>query len=239
MNKPTVRKTYLKILALLSCPFILSGCSNQSECTETSDHAHRYVNPKTGIELHIGNSEYLTYNGYIWQEDFYTLNEDDVAFYEQKKDLFYGPDNWDYLYNVMASKEDYLEFYYEYTTDDTITMVDADGNVSVFPSTTTHTGWTRDPKYSHNTGKVHLCHNKFFGYRIVYKDGKYDKEQSPYADDFREIIDDYPYFDTKCSEVVSKDYTYSVKDLPNLKVSDFNDFKKPDLNNRELNNNTK
>ena len=54
-----------------------------------------------------------------------------------------------------------------------------------------------------------------------------------------QIIDDYPYFDTNCSKVVSKDYTYNVKDLPNLKVSDFNDFKKPDLNNRELNNNTK
>ena len=223
MNKPTVRKTYLKILALLSCPFILSGCSNQSECTETSDHAHRYVNPNTGIELHIGNSEYLTYNGYIWQEDFYTLNEDDVAFYKEKNDLFYGPKNWDYLYNVMASKKDRIEYRYRYD----------DGFDYAYR-------WIEsNQENKHYTGDVRVYHYRFCGHRIVLKDGKWIDERSPFVDDIREIINDYPYFEIDCYKRVHKDYKVDKKKLANLKIEDINEFKQPDYANKELNINTK
>ncbi len=223
MNKPKVRKTYLKILALLSCPFILSGCSNQSECTETSDHAHRYVNPKTGIELHIGNSEYLTYNGYIWQEDFYTLNEDDVAFYEQKKDLFYGPDNWDYLYNVMASKKDRIEYRYRYD----------DGFDYAYR-------WIEsNQENKHYTGDVCVYHYRFCGHRIILKDGKWIDERSPFVDDIRDIIDEYPYFQLDPYMVVHKDYIVKPEDIPKTWLADVSDFKGPDLENKELHPNTK
>lgn len=234
MNKPEIRKVYLKILSLLSIPFMLSGCAKKSECPETQPHAHRYVNPKTGVFTYISNFEYLQHDGYEWQEDYFLLNKDDVAFYIEKKDLFYGPKNWKYLYSRMASKSDYLEFYYEYTTDDYVSQTDEDGNECGYWTTTTHTGWSRDPYDSDNTGRVRLCHNRFYGFRLVYKNGKYKREQSPLVDDIRDIIDEYPYFDLKGSEIVSKEFQFKRRDLPSLKVSDFNTFRAPNLANPDL-----
>ena len=234
MNKPEIRKIYLRILAILACPFILSGCAPKSECTETRAHAHRYVNPKTGVFTYISNFEYLQHDGYVWQEDYITLNKDDIDAFKEKYDLFYGPKNWKYLYSRMASKSDYLEFYYEYTTDDYISQTDEDGNECGYWTTTTHTGWSRDPYDSDNTGRVRLCHNRFYGFRLNYKDGKYKREQSPLADDIRDFIDEYPYFDLDGSKVVGMEFQFKRRDLPSLRPSDFNVFRAPNLANPDL-----
>lgn len=240
MSKPRVRKVYLKLLSLLAIPFFLGGCAPKSDCKLGKNHVHKYVNRNNGVISYI-NSENLSYGDFDWQEEYIEINIDDQAFYEAKKSMFYGPDNWEYLYNVMSSKHDYLQFYYEYTTDDTITMVDADGNVSVFPSTTTHTGWSTNPNDSDNTGRMRICHNRFYGYNIVYnhETKKYEKVKSPLVDDIREIINDYPYFDKECSAVVSNEYKFDRKQLPSLKLSDFNDFTGPDLENKEMTANQK
>ena len=76
------------------------------------------------------------------------------------------------------------------------------------------------------------------------QDGKYVKERSPLADDFRDIIDEYPLFseydssllfDDGCVAVVYHKYKFPVSELRNLKASDFDDFTGPDLENKEIN----
>ena len=69
---------------------------------------------------------------------------------------------------------------------------------------------------------------------FVYKNGKWINERSPFVDDIRDIIDEYPYFELDCYKVVHKDYKFKKKELANLKVSDVSEFKKPDLDNSEL-----
>ena len=72
MNKPKVRKVYLKILAILACPFFLSGCMD-ADCKIPDYHVHKYVGKiRRGYKgydekhtiINYFNSEYLT-PGYI------------------------------------------------------------------------------------------------------------------------------------------------------------------------------
>jgi len=232
MNKPKVRKVYIKLLALMTTPLILNGCVLQSECNVIPKHVHKYIN-KDGLVTYM-NSENFSNSNFYWQNEYIEITNDDELFYNAKRSSFYGPDNWNYLYNKMASRKDYLEFYYEYTTDDYISQIDEDGNDYGYWTTTTHSGWTKDPKDSDNTGLTHLCHHKYFGYRFVYKDGSFHKEQSPLVDDIRDIINDYPYFDEDCVKIVHKDFNFNRRDLPNLKTTDFDVYNQPDLSNKEL-----
>ena len=60
--------------------------------------------------------------------------------------------------------------------------------------TETHDGWTDNPDYAHNTGKVRLYHHRYFGYKVLREDNKFKLERSPAVDDVRTIISEYPYF---------------------------------------------
>lgn len=237
MNKPKVRKVYLKLLALLPIPFLLSGCAEKMDCDIKEDHVHKFINKKTKVVTYIMSEMNPSY-GYEWQKENFKITEDDYNFYTTKGPLFDGVENWRYLYAVMASKSDYLEFYYEYETDDYVSQTDEDGNECGYWTTTTHTGWTRDPYYMHNTGRVNLCHHRFFGYDIVYntQKKKYERVESRLVDDIRDIINDYPYFPDDCSRVVNHEFNVNKRELPHLKPSDFNYFHGPDLSNRELSN---
>ena len=226
-----VKKVYKQILPLLVVPFILTGCAKQAECDIPSRHVHKYT---TGSIVNYIDSEDVKHGNFNWNNDYIEITKDDEAFYRTKGDLFEGAPNWNYLYNKMASKKDYLEFYYEYTTDDYVSETDEDGNECGYWTTTTHSGWTTNPKDSDNTGRTRLYHHRFYGYRILYKDGKYIKEKSPLADDIRDIIDEYPYFEEDCVKAVYKSFDFKRSDLPNLKPTDFDVFKGPDLSNREL-----
>lgn len=238
MNKPRIRKIYKEILALIAIPFLLTGCGPKSECDIKQDHVHKYIRKTNrGTIVTYMNDEHLSRGNFVWQDDLLYITKDDKNFYNTKGSLFYGPDNWTYLYNLMSSKYDYLEYYYEYETDDYISSTDEDGNENGYWTTTTHTGWTSNAKDVNNTGKIRVCHHRYYGYNIVYnyKTKIYERVESGAKDDVRDFIKDYPYVDSDdCIKTVKKEHQVSKKELTTVKASDFNDFRQPNLADTEL-----
>jgi len=224
-----IKEVKKKILPLLLIPFFLTGCSPKSECKKEKSHVHKYImNSVYGKVTNYIDSESLSYGNFIWTEDFVDITKDDEAFYRAKNDLFEGKTNWNYLYNFMANQHDYLEFYYHYTTEESYTDDDGDTHYE----TRHHRGWTTDPWHRGVTGELNLCHHRFYGYKIVYKNGKYVQEQSRLVDDVRDIMNEYPYFSKDCAKVVTKGYYLPTVRLDTLKPSDFNYFTGPDLTNK-------
>jgi len=247
MKDKKVRKVYKRILALLICPFILSGCDDYySKCDIKEMHAHKYVGvpsqyfdartplsnfPVTtylvdeqlencfsyNVEV-FGNSERYFYTNifYKWQEESFELTEEDLEFYKVKKELFKGDENWDYLFEFMQKHPDYLEFHYHYD----------DGE-------STSDSWYSNRSYA-NADNVRVRHYKYFGYRIVKKDGKFVRERSPLVDDIRDIIDEYPYFCPDCYKSVYKEYKFKYSEIKNVKLQDIDEFPQPDLSNPSL-----
>ncbi len=241
MSKPKVRKVYVKLLALLPIPFLLTGC--MSDCKIEGRHVHKYVHAdnRGTITNYLDNEQvkisyeykvpehrreaYLMYDhaNYNWSSDAIEITKEDEEFYKVKGDLFDGRENWNYLFNIMLNRSDYIE--YNYIWDD---------GEDKFSRWTSQYDWRDD-----HTGIIHVIHFRYFGYRIIKKDGKYVKEKSPVVDDIRDIIDEYPYFDLGCVTYVSKEYKLNPKDLKNLKLSDIDEFKQPNLTTTELHPNTK
>ena len=233
MNKNSFKK--LSALAILTS-LILSGCSEKSNCEIPSRHIHKYtknVNDTT-ITTYL-DSEDMSAFGYNWNSDYIEITKDDEAFYNTLRYLFDGVENWDYLYNTMSINHDYLTFYYHYTTLETYTETDSKGNSHVRTRTVIHNGWTDDSNYSHNTGDVRLNHHKYYGYRIIFADGKYKLERSPLVDDIREIIFDYPYVKEECYDTVYESFRFKQNELKYLNPDDFDVFDHPDLTNKSIN----
>ena len=226
-----------KILALVLVPFMLSGCARRSDCKVPTAHAHKYYrNASYGTIYTYLDCEDIMVGSYVWTKDYIDITKDDEAFLRVKGDMFDGEKNWGYLYNYMASKKDYLEFYYDYTTRKHYT--DEDGKEQV--KKVRHTGWSTDPRCEGATGEVRVNHYRFYGYKIIYKNGKYITKKSGAVDDIRSIIDEYPYFTMDCSTLIGgNSHRCKVKDLPNLKPSDFNDFRGPDLTTSDIHPKTK
>ena len=148
---------------------------------------------------------------------------------------FVGVDNWDYLYNKMAHNHDYLRFYYEYWTTEIETYTDSEGNTKTRTKRVHHDGWTDNPYRSDNTGRVRLYHHMYYGYKLIYKDGKYKLEESPLVNDIREIIFEYPYFSEDCVTTVYEEFKFKKRELGSLSpYDDFNPYGQPDLSNKEL-----
>lgn len=236
MEKPIVRKTYLKILALLACPFILTSCSEQANCKIPEKHVHKYIGTcdKGTVTTYV-NSEDIkiptSYQDGLYktmlyerQEESFPITDEDEKFYIIKNNmLFKGEDNWDYLYNVMASKHDRIEYRYRY--EDIFEYA-----YKWIPSNQERRDYT---------GDVRVYHYRFCGHRIIYKDGKWVDERSPFVDDIREIIDEYPYFQLDCYTVVHKDYKVDKNKIKETKLEDVDDFIAPDLENKNLYTNKK
>lgn len=233
-----------KVIKIMPCAIALSlaltGCSGEkSECSILARHVHRYTKTfKNGIsvEKYLDN-EHLETGGYNWSEDAIEVTSIDLTFYKilASKDLFNGEDNWDFLYNQMLTHPDYLEYYYYYETLETYTTTDSEGNIEVHTEVVVHDGWTQDPDYWPNTGKVRLNHFRYFGYRVVNKNGKFTLEKSQEVDDYREVIEDYPYVSEKSLKEVSETFKFSKSALRSLTIDDFDTFNHPDLTNKDIN----
>ncbi len=235
MNKYTLTKT---IPLTLAASILLSGCGEQAECEIPTRHIHKYTKQVTDditIEKYV-DSEDLSLFGYKWNDEYIEINKVDEELFKvlKKKGLFDGETNWRYLYNEMATHHDYLMFYYEYTTTETYTTTDSDGNTSVHTRTVTHTGWTDNPNDINNTGKTRLYHHKYYGYRIIYENGKFKAEKSPIVDDIREVIEEYPYFSEDCVTEVFETFKFKRRELRELSPEDFTVFTGPDLDNPNL-----
>ena len=237
-----VTKKLLITAELLWSLNLFSSCAGTSECDYPTLHAHKYTKA-------FGNGKYiytyfvsedLSHSGYDWNEEYMEVTEDDVEFYKflDKHDLFYGRSNWWYLFNKMKNNHDYIRYWYhdEYTRLVAHEEVDSKGNVSTYYTTETvvDEGWSSNPNHAHNTGKIRLYHHKYCGYKVVVENGELTLKRSPYVDDIRDIIDDYPYFEEDCVDEVYVEYKFKPSELPNIKPSDFDTFRQPDLSNPEL-----
>ena len=231
MNKPNVRKIYRKILALLAIPFILTGCAKDMDCNIEESHVHKYTGSnKRGTIVNYFNSEaeYIDdlYQDvehdkfrYYREEDYIEITKEDKSFYEAKNTMFKGEDNWDFLYSLMVGKHDYLEY---------------ESNEDIFEE------WVKQkPKQRYFTGKVRVTHYRFCGHKLTYKDGKWINERSPFVDDIRDIIDEYPYFEIDCYKQFQKEYRVSKESLDTITLEDVDEFNQPDLSNKDLHPNTK
>lgn len=233
-------KVIKTIPCALALSMMLSGCaSEKSECELINRHVHKYVkniNGQISIEKYIEN-EHMNVSGYNWTDNVIEVTSMDADYFEtlESKSLFLGSVNWDFLYNQMLTHPDYLEYYYYYETVETYTTTDAEGHTHVHTRTVVHSGWTKDPSYWHNTGKVRLNHFRYFGYRVIYKDGKFVLEKSPEVDDVRKILGEYPYVSENTLNEVSETFRFRRSELSFLSPSDFDTFDHPDLTNKDIN----
>ena len=240
-----------KVLLYLTFPLMLTGCGKKAECNYPNRHAHLYVKSfdKNGIDnkpITIKKyliSEYLNTNGYERKEDRINVTTENELYLSKIKNYFKIKDNWPYMYNLMSNYHDFIEFYYRYTTIETYVTTDSKGNTHVHTRTETHTGWTDNPYYSHNTGKFHIGHHRFRGFRIEKKyksNGRVEITlEHKSADDIRVIMKEYPYatdFDDEV-EIVYKEYNANKSELPKIRPDDprYNTFKHPYLSNITMN----
>ena len=216
----------------------LSGCGEKSDCNIPSRHLHQYTHEtKNGAVLQkYMESERLKKDGYNWNENYYEINQKDAELYRfiNKEDLLSAEDNWDYLYNLMSENRDYLEFYYRYTTTETRIVTDDDGDSHLETYEEVHDGWTRNPNDPTNTGVFRVNHYQYRGYQIVDNGKKYKKIHSEYVDDIRDVLSDYPYFKLRDEKVIYNQHATWPWKLDDLNVDDFDDFKQPDLSNKEI-----
>ena len=236
MSNLKLKRTAAFVLAL-SIPLATSGCSKKSGCELPSRHFHLYIKDSNlGTISKYIDSENTDYWGYEWTPDYIEVTKEDEKAFDAMYGLYDGKDNWDYVFNYMKHKsKDWFEFYYKYYTEETETYEDSDGKTRTKTKRVKHSGWSTDPTHRGNTGETRLYHNRFYGYRIVFKNGKYIKERSNDVDDVRDIIDDYPYFDEEFSNSCYHTFNFSSSRLTSLNVEDFYDyFNHPRLDTKDI-----
>lgn len=229
------RLTVIGLVLTLGVPLV--GCAEKVECEIPESHIHLYTkDADKDVRLqtyHLG--EYASWNGYQRQEEYIKITKDDERAYDRLNGRFVGVDNWDYLYFQMAHHHDYLMFYWERWEREERKYTDEDGNEHTDYELVHYDDWTDNPYHPDNTGDVKLYHHMYYGYKLVYKDGKYKLEESPLVDDIREIIFEYPYFSEDCVTTVYEEFKFKKRELGSLSpYDDFNPFKQPDLSNKEL-----
>ena len=220
---------------MLISSMLLTGCGEKSTCNLPTRHVHRYTKEITS-DITISkyqDDEHVNSHGYTWQEEYLEITKIDEDLYKllDRYNAFNGLDNWDYLYYEMSHNHDYLKFYYEYDTVETYTTTDEEGHTETHTRTVHHDGWHTNPNDSDNTGKTRLYHHKYYGYRVIYNNGKFEIERSPYVDDIREILNDYPYVCENGTYEVYEQFKFSRSELPYLSPDDFTCFNHPDLTN--------
>ena len=218
---------------MLASVLLLSGCGKKADCDIPVRHVHKYVKEVDdgfSIDAYF-DSERLEYRDYNWTPEYFEINKKDEDLYKilTKNMLINGEENWNYLFNQMVTNHDYLEFYYYYTTIVPYTVSHGKGRTSVHLRVVPHSGWTEDPEYYHNTGRMRICHHQYYGYQVVLENNKYVLRASEPVDDIREIMSLYPYFKEDCVKIVDKEYEFNYDELSHLRVEDFDDFKEPDL----------
>ena len=225
---------------VLITSMLLSGCGKKSDCSDPTSHVHLYTKEFSNdikITTYF-DDEHLERSGYNWQPELMYIDKDDESFYKAKdsRNLFEADDedNFPYLYRYMASKHDYLMFYYEYDEEVEYTTKDEDGNEVKHTEIVHHDGWTHNAYDTNNTGKTMLCHHRFYAYRILFneKNHTFYLDRSHLVDDIRNVFPDYTYACEDCSEVVSETYYFSKWELPHLNAEDFDRFNQPDLSYR-------
>ena len=224
---------------VLSLSLFLSGCAEKANCLLPFKHVHKYVKEDengNSIVRYI-ESEKKDDDGYQRLDEYIEISKEDEEIYEllDKKNLFIGKENWDYLYNLMASNQDYLEYYYVMDNIQIYDGKDVYGRTIKKKMKHHYEGWHTVPDIIYNTGDVRVCHHKYFGYAIERKNGKLELVKSPLVDDIREIISDFPFVCENCYEIVYEDYVFDKSDLDKITTNDLTtSFSYPNLENKNI-----
>mgnify|MGYP007069843889 CR=1 FL=1 len=220
---------------MLISSMLLTCCGKKSDCTLPTRHVHLYTKEITS-DITISkysDSEYEKNSGYSWQDEYLEITKIDEELYQllDRNGLFNGLDNWNYLYYEMSNNHDYLKFYYEYDTIETYTTTDEKGHTETHTRTVHHDGWHTNPNDSDNTGKTRLYHHKYYAYRVIYENGEFKLDRSPYVDDIREVLSEYPYVPENGSHEVYEQFKFNRSELKYLTPEQFTTFNHPDLSN--------
>ncbi len=211
-------------------PFALTGCGKKAECNVDGSHAHMYKN-ESGVVRFI-EKENLTYEGYTRYDDYISIeDQEDLYKYLTKKDLMRIDDNLDYVVNTQEAQHDFTEYRYRYTHLQPIPHFRKIGKVTSTYFTyipVTRYSWTSDPNHSRLTGETRLCHYVYRAYKVGKNEkGKYVMIESPYVEDLREVMDEYPYMKKEFYTIVTT----------NGEVADYEDGREEDLTEEEKNRN--
>lgn len=177
-----------------------TGIFDKADCDVVEEHAHLYTNEE-GFNRYI-ISEYMNVDGYLHQDEYIKLDEDEFDFYSfiSKKDLISIKDNIHVILAIQNNNQDYLE--YEYTYKKRVTR--NNGKTS-YRTWRRKTDWTANPDNVENeiygtwkdlsfTGDTRLVHYVYQTYKIELNEkGKYVLVEGPVVDDVRECLDEYPY----------------------------------------------
>ena len=237
MSTDNLRKV---LPTLLFTSIILSGCTNvkaaTSNCDISEPHVHTYTKVMDNGHMVKTDmaSEALVKNGYNWTENCYAVSPEEAAIYQfmALNKVFLGRENWDYLFAQMAHSHDYMEYYYEYYTPDTIEKEGYMGEKYIAHINRKHCGWTKNSHSDFLTGRTRIYHHQFYGYKIVKENGRFYLEKSPLVDDIREILDAYPFYSEYCVETVYAEIDLSKSEMARLTPNDFTIFDHPNLTQR-------
>ena len=236
-------KVFTKILPyMIISSLILNGCGvEKANCDLPNRHVHLYTKDIDSVTLsRYLESEALVDDGWYRNDDYINITSNDAKMYKllDKGDsifhnnLFNGLNNFDYLYNEMAKDEDYLEFYYARDVVVTWTTTDSDGKKISHTRVDHEEGWHSNQFSPDNTGRVRLCHHRYFAFRPYIKNGKLELEESKPVDDIREVLEYYIYVSEDFSTIVTKEHYLLPVQLLSLSPEDFvDDFDHPDLEN--------
>lgn len=170
------------------------------KCEIEDEHAHLYTDDE-GFTCYI-NDEHIRVNGFTRQDEYITLDEDEVDFYTflKKKKLINIEDNLDLILAIQDCNQDYLE--YEYTYKKRVTR--SSGKTS-YRTWRTRTGWTSNPENVENeisgrwkdlsfTNNTRLAHYVYQTYKVELNEkGNYVLVEGPVVDDIRDCLSEYPY----------------------------------------------
>ena len=198
-------KRFKMFLLCFSLGLGSSGCA-KSDCSVGDDHVHLYT--KGGYKRYI-ESEYLTCDGFSWNEEYKYLNRKDIELQKflDKKNLFCIDLNEEVIKSVLEQREDYFEYEYKYdsweskTTYNPVTEENETKMVQVEKK-----AWTTDANHFRLTGRVRLCHPVYQAYRVEKNEkGKYICIKSSLVDDVLAISSEYPYINRNYCQTA---YTY-------------------------------
>ncbi len=227
LNGNLIRRLKGATLALVMIsPIALGGCCKKAECDIEESHAHMYQND-AGVVRYI-EDESLTYEGYDRLEYFIPIEgQEELYDYLTKKDLMRIDDNIDYVVETQEAQQDFTEYRYRYTYLMPIPHTRKVGNTTSTYFTyipIIRYSWTTNPNHSRLTGETRVCHYVYKAYKVGQNEkGKYIMIESPYVDDMRDVMDEYPYMKKSFHTIVTKDG----------EVADYEDGKEEDLSEEE------
>lgn len=196
------KKSGIKLLAIASSMVVISlsvsGCVKSVPCDIDELHAHKYVNKNSSVCKYVVSEKEYLYDFYRTDEYIpVTKEEEKLLEYMSNNNLYKISENENIINDVTKTHNDFLEYEYEYESDDTIIITSPIGDMiytTIIPDTSTKYSWTTDENHEDLTGNTRIGHYQYCAYNISKNSkGQFVIIESGYVDDLNEIKNEYPY----------------------------------------------